>query len=92
VKSLNGPIRAEPVTILYCLILGSPNLEGQVPIMLSPRNRVAQLHPRHHQISEAFDMRMNKFTLCDIGVSTVVTVQIIRDREELENPTQPCEA
>jgi hypothetical protein len=30
VKSLNGPSRAEPVTILYCLILDSPNLEGQV--------------------------------------------------------------
>jgi hypothetical protein len=25
---------------------GSPNLEGQVPVFISPRNRVAQLYPR----------------------------------------------
>jgi hypothetical protein len=25
----------------------SPNLEGQVPVFISPRNRVAQLYPRH---------------------------------------------
>jgi hypothetical protein len=30
VQSLNGPSRAEPVAILYCLIWDSPNLEGQV--------------------------------------------------------------
>jgi hypothetical protein len=41
----NHPSRAEPVTILYCLIWDSPNLEGQVPIFISPRNRVAQLYP-----------------------------------------------
>jgi hypothetical protein len=34
---------AEPVTILYCLIWDSLNLEGQVPVFISPRNRVAQL-------------------------------------------------
>jgi hypothetical protein len=26
--------------------LDSPNLEGQVPLFISPRNRVAQLYPR----------------------------------------------
>jgi hypothetical protein len=46
VQSLNGPSRAEPVTIFYCLIWDSPNLEGQVPVFISPRNRVAQLYPR----------------------------------------------
>jgi hypothetical protein len=42
VQSLNGSSRAEPVTILYCLIWDSPKLEGQVPIFISPRNRVVQ--------------------------------------------------
>jgi hypothetical protein len=46
VQSLNCPIRAEPITILYCLIWDSPNLEGQVPVFISPRNRVAQLYSR----------------------------------------------
>jgi hypothetical protein len=45
VQSFNGPGRAEPVTILYCLIWDSPNLDGQVPVFISPRNRVAQLYP-----------------------------------------------
>jgi hypothetical protein len=30
----------------YCLIWDSPNLEGQVPVFISPRNKVAQLYPR----------------------------------------------
>jgi hypothetical protein len=37
--------RSEPVTILYCLIRDSPNLNGQVPVFISPMNRVAQLYP-----------------------------------------------
>jgi hypothetical protein len=43
VQSLNGPSCAEPVTILYCFIWDSPNLEGQVTVCtrVSPRNRVA---------------------------------------------------
>jgi hypothetical protein len=45
VQSLNGPSRVEPVTILYCLIWDLANLEGQVPIFISPRNKVAQLYP-----------------------------------------------
>jgi hypothetical protein len=35
-----------PVIIFYCLIWDSPNLEGQVPVFISPRNRVVQLYPR----------------------------------------------
>jgi hypothetical protein len=31
--------------MLYCLIWDSPNLEGQVPVFISPRNKVAQLYP-----------------------------------------------
>jgi hypothetical protein len=33
------------MTIFYCLRLDSPNLEGQVPIFISSRNRLAQLYP-----------------------------------------------
>jgi hypothetical protein len=33
------------MTTSYCLIWHSPNLEGQVPIFIFPRNRVAQLPP-----------------------------------------------
>jgi hypothetical protein len=45
VQSLNGLSRAETVTILYCLIWDSLNLEGQIPLFISPRKRVAQLYP-----------------------------------------------
>jgi hypothetical protein len=38
VQTLNGLSSTEPVTILYCLIWDSPNLEGQVPVFISPRN------------------------------------------------------
>jgi hypothetical protein len=43
--SLPGQSPAGPMTIFYCLIWDSPNLEGQVPVFMSPRNRVAQLYP-----------------------------------------------
>jgi hypothetical protein len=33
--------------ILFSQIQDSPNLEGQVSEFISPRNRVAQLYPRH---------------------------------------------
>jgi hypothetical protein len=46
VQSLNGPSCAEPITILHCFIWDSPNLEGQVPVFIFPRNRVAQLYPQ----------------------------------------------
>jgi hypothetical protein len=45
-QSLNGPSRSEPAAILYCLIWDSTNLKGQVPVFISPRNRVTQLCPR----------------------------------------------
>jgi hypothetical protein len=32
--------------ILFSQIRDSPNMEGQVPIFISPRNRVAQLNPQ----------------------------------------------
>jgi hypothetical protein len=50
VYSLNGLSRSEPVTTLYSLIWDPPNLEGQVPIFISPRNRVAQLYPPAHWV------------------------------------------
>jgi hypothetical protein len=45
-QSLSGPSPAELTTIFYCLIRDSLNLEGHVPVFISPRNRVAQLYPR----------------------------------------------
>jgi hypothetical protein len=45
-ESLLGRSPAELTTIFYSLIWDSPNLEGQVPVFISLRNRVAQLYPR----------------------------------------------
>jgi hypothetical protein len=45
-QSLLGRSPAELLTTFYCLIWDSPNLESQVPIFISPRNRMAQLYPR----------------------------------------------
>jgi hypothetical protein len=42
--SLTGPSCAGPIIIYYCLIWDSPNLEGQVPVFISPRKREAQLY------------------------------------------------
>jgi hypothetical protein len=44
-QSLLGRSPTELTTIFYCLIWDSPNLEGQFPIFISPRNKVAQLYP-----------------------------------------------
>jgi hypothetical protein len=33
------------MTTFYCLRFETPNLEGQVPVFISLRNRVAQLYP-----------------------------------------------
>jgi hypothetical protein len=44
-QSLLGRSPAELTAIFYCLISDSPNLEGQVPVFISPRNRVTQLYP-----------------------------------------------
>jgi hypothetical protein len=45
-QSLLGPRPKELMTTSHCLIWDSPNLEGQVPVCISPRNRVAQLYSR----------------------------------------------
>jgi hypothetical protein len=45
-QPLSGPRPVEVMTIFYCLIWDSPNLKGQVPEFVAPRNRVAQLYPR----------------------------------------------
>jgi hypothetical protein len=45
-QSLLSRSPAVLTAIFYCLVWNSPNLEGQVPIFISPRNRVAQLYPR----------------------------------------------
>jgi hypothetical protein len=45
-QSLLGRSPAELKAIFYCLIWDSTNLEGQVPVFISPRNRVAQLYPQ----------------------------------------------
>jgi hypothetical protein len=44
-QSLLSRSPAELTAIVYCLIWDSPNLEDQVPVCISPRNRVAQLYP-----------------------------------------------
>jgi hypothetical protein len=44
--SLSGPSPAELVTTSYCLTWDCPNQESQVPVFISPRNRVAQLYPQ----------------------------------------------
>jgi hypothetical protein len=46
-QSLLGGSPTELTAIFYCLVWDSPNLEGQVPVFISSRNRVAQLYPRH---------------------------------------------
>jgi hypothetical protein len=43
-QSLLGRSPAELTAIFYCLIWDSPNLEGQVPVFLSPKNKVAELY------------------------------------------------
>jgi hypothetical protein len=45
-QSLSGPSPADLMTIFYYLIWDSPNLEGQVPVFIYPRNRVTQVYPR----------------------------------------------
>jgi hypothetical protein len=43
---LLGRSPTELTAIFYCLIWDSPNLEGQIPVFISPRNRVVHLYPR----------------------------------------------
>jgi hypothetical protein len=44
-QSLLGPSPAELTTIFYCLIWDSPNLEGQVPVFISPKERGGPVIP-----------------------------------------------
>jgi hypothetical protein len=46
VQSLNGPSRAEPLTILYCLIWDSPNLERRLPYLYPPGTGWPSYTPR----------------------------------------------
>jgi hypothetical protein len=46
-QSRLGRSVAELTAIFYCLNWDSPNLEGQVPVFISPRNRVSQIYPGH---------------------------------------------
>jgi hypothetical protein len=40
------------MSIFYCLYFwDSPNLDGQVPVFISPRNSAAQLYPRTLSLS-----------------------------------------
>jgi hypothetical protein len=41
VQSLNGPSRTEPITILYCLIWDSPNMEVEVTLRLTVSQSVS---------------------------------------------------
>jgi hypothetical protein len=45
-QSLLGRSPAKFTALFYCLIWDTLNLEGQVPVFISPRNRVAELDPR----------------------------------------------
>jgi hypothetical protein len=45
-QSFSGSGPTELVIIFYCLICDSPNLEGQIPVLMTPRFRVAQLYLR----------------------------------------------
>jgi hypothetical protein len=45
-QSFLGPSPLGLAYIFYCLRFDSPNLEGQVPVFISPGNRVARLYPQ----------------------------------------------
>jgi hypothetical protein len=40
------------MTTLYYLRFETPNLEGQIPVFISPRNKVARLYP--HALDSLF--------------------------------------
>jgi hypothetical protein len=50
-QSLLGPSPEELKNIFYCLVWDSLKLEGQVPVFISLRNKVAQLYPRREVCS-----------------------------------------
>jgi hypothetical protein len=44
-QSFSGLIQTGLMSIFYCLFFwDSPNLQGQVPVFISPRNKIAQLY------------------------------------------------
>jgi hypothetical protein len=44
---ISSPSPAELMAIFYCLsFVTPPNVEGQVPVFISPRKSVAQLYPQ----------------------------------------------
>jgi hypothetical protein len=45
-QSLSGPSPVELTATFYRLIWDSASLEGQVPVFISSKNRVAQLYTR----------------------------------------------
>jgi hypothetical protein len=46
-QPLSGPSPTGLKSIIYCLYFwDSSNLKGQIPVFISPRNRLAQLYPR----------------------------------------------
>jgi hypothetical protein len=45
------PSSAALISIFYCQIRDYPNLETQVPVVISPRDRVAQLYPQALEFS-----------------------------------------
>jgi hypothetical protein len=80
VSSFNGASRAEPVTILYCLIWDSRNLEGQVPVFISPRNKVTQLYPHYqHSVKGALHSHDLMYT------SFILHVPCVRCQHTLTN-------
>jgi hypothetical protein len=62
------------MTIFYCLYFwASPNLEGQVPVHISPRNRVAQLYPRALGYSKSKSKSKLYYDRRSVGQSVLVS-------------------
>jgi hypothetical protein len=85
-EALSGPSLAERTVIFYWLIWDAPNLEGQVPVFISLRNRVAQLYPR--ALGSIFLASYNSqsysegiLTRLHMGLSCKVKVYIITDSQ-----------
>jgi hypothetical protein len=75
VQSLNGPSRTESVIRLYGLIWDSPNLEGQIPLFISPKNRVAQLYPGHW-VSFTSPLTTRRVTVFEVEVEATLRLTV----------------
>jgi hypothetical protein len=54
-QSFSGLSPERLMPIFYCLnCWDSPKMKGQVPVFISPRNRVAQLHPQALSLPNSF--------------------------------------